>query len=1451
MTGSANDFNEGRTANPCDGFRNAQDIKIFSQLQQERVRGAKMADKHPSEHLIEIQEERQMVKSLADTLSPSDETVEAYNKRMKKREEFASKRKARHDEALDGYNKYVAALADECAAKVEVASENLNSNLNQQDSEIAALLRVMEIDEGDDEGEAILSFKSVEWIDKVLEMVESTIADRRNLIDKFARSLEDIECCVRKRGIDDRLRSLTEELLLAAHADQGSVERIICGLTTEANSVLAENRKEHVELVQKLLTIRCNDEKVSLTERWERGRHAWRTCRHDRAIREALERIRGPEFQDPPQLVRVFDFVKESQTNLLQRRLKILLEIRDLAVSDLTGARTQAALESLIELGDEAEKTYSVQGEAMDRIRCRIEEVGQELRDQLVAVIEQIDCRPSWGEHLTAADVADAAVSSELYACYAQLDCMISKSKEKLCKLEGEQRTRCSRVASLMVEASTALEEMKTQKQGMVKEHDKKLRKHRAEHEAECEANEGELQEYRRSIRDSAHIDPDLEKATMEAYAHLDHMAAGIEDFAKQMLDIHEEYPKAVETFFDLQKSAVGNIFGLERLTVPPRASSSDEQDPKCTKDETVNVTKEEEGTTETEQPLELWPGVAAAGMYELLDLLHFVEERICREQTDASEEGASEPTDDSATEDPKEEDPADEDAHEGGNEITEAAAGVEDSWPVRVNGDECVKDVHVELEWLCGYIHALRVKLIEFLQTETEVLLDDSKNSARKGNEELSCELDDRLRKHATRKGLVRSEWYEPRLKQIMSHKSKFERHIIGIARKSRDQDDRFDTLVDSLIEGDQRFRSTIDELFHHLSRLKPGEEADTGTPENVLSELKDLARRSRESGDKLIRLYRETLGEMTCLSDSMITQLVSANDDVIRIQKQQKLEGYSKTEIEYYSAEVSKLNESLRAKAAERQVRMNEIDAAMSDMIERPLDEFEVERKKVLEEVSVSHGLGKEHVLVRRQLQERARELSSPITESLSKISDLEKYLTKIITDSSLAVGPTAGCPRDHVLVKVTTSLELEIRGALSILVACVVTLIQCLEGVKPAHRQRYDAKACPSSRVLQRLPWTFESANDVDEASIRSDSLLAVMGPLKSDTLKPYQTAIEDEVATAKQKIGGNLPHYLQAFMDSVLDSGGKLRSESLGKLKGICSRLRDSIIPKASQVVFNEIVKEAVTRYEAEIQTSLDRCSSACDASSRKYDAHFETLESMSRIDHPDVESELQLAALKKREEVRHRHCAKALYAARVRSFQVLVERGVATCEILDSTFDCMIKHLDMVPWGELFEIISGFTGEMPKRMSLKRLLRRHSSGEVDPIDQSGESLPLRVWEGVDMTQMMPEIDRWCCTEGDGTDGIEGSTGDDFSLPTLETVDQRAVHSYRTAAHKMVLKNRKEALDDAHSKVSRLAMGALGWIKKLEEDESKRSRRWQDRIVYWGLEDLVPPQEANND
>ncbi|EER08920.1 hypothetical protein Pmar_PMAR014084 [Perkinsus marinus ATCC 50983] len=310
---------------------------------------------------------------------------------------------------------------------------------------------------------------------------------------------------------------------------------------------------------------------------------------------------------------------------------------------------------------------------------------------------------------------------------------------------------------------------------------------------------------------------------------------------------------------------------------------------------------------------------------------------------------------------------------------------------------------VHVEMAWLCDYVHAFRVKLMEFLQCEKEVQLDDSEKAARMGAEMLSYELDDRLRKHNTRKGLVRSEWYEPRLKQIMSHKSKFERHAVAIAKKSAAQDGRFDALMDTLIEGDKRLRATIDELLHRVSQLKPSAESNSRNPEDIMSELKGLSRRARDTGDEFKRVYREVSKEMAALSGPLVEQLIAANSDVTRIQKEQKHEGYSGAEIEFYSAEIAKLDEGLKAKAADRLVQVEELEAAMTNMVERVLEEFEKQRNEVYEEVCIAYGLGKEHVVARRQLREKVHELSELVTEPLSKIVELEEYLSRIITGAN----------------------------------------------------------------------------------------------------------------------------------------------------------------------------------------------------------------------------------------------------------------------------------------------------------------------------------------------------------------------------------------------------------------------------------------------------------------
>ncbi|KAF4657843.1 hypothetical protein FOL47_008292 [Perkinsus chesapeaki] len=369
--------------------------KAFSQLQQQRVREAREATKAPSVNLMEIQEERQMVKSLVDDVVPTEEKQADFRDRMKKREVFAAKRKKRHDEALEEYKTFIVNLAKECEAEVESESEKLLRSMGEQDSEVAVKLDIMESES--EQEEAVLSAKSSEWIDEVLSFIESMIVDRKKSIEQFGEALEAIESSKRKKCIDERLRALAEELLLAAHEDQGTIERIITDLSDDANSILADNRRQHSELVLRLATSKCNGQKVALTERWERGRHKWRICRHERALNNALSRIASSEFQDPPEIVKILNVIKISQTEKLEQRLAIVSQVRDLPVYNMTSAVAEAALTELEALHEEAEKFRIVHSGDLDAARRNTACLGDKLLEELIAEVDAIDCHPSWG----------------------------------------------------------------------------------------------------------------------------------------------------------------------------------------------------------------------------------------------------------------------------------------------------------------------------------------------------------------------------------------------------------------------------------------------------------------------------------------------------------------------------------------------------------------------------------------------------------------------------------------------------------------------------------------------------------------------------------------------------------------------------------------------------------------------------------------------------------------------------------------------------------------------------------------------------------------------------------------------------------------------------------------------------------------------------------------------
>merc|ERR1719218_389601 len=95
--------------------------------------------------------------------------------------------------------------------------------------------------------------------------------------------------------------------------------------------------------------------------------------------------------------------------------------------------------------------------------------------------------------------------------------------------------------------------------------------------------------------------------------------------------------------------------------------------------------------------------------------------------------------------------------------------------------------------------LKTLRTGIFKYLTTTRRSLRDDIDILAR--CEDVARHLDQTLRKHTNRKGEVQVEYYVPRYSIITKHKDRFERHLIEIAKKSQDADDRTRELHDEIV--------------------------------------------------------------------------------------------------------------------------------------------------------------------------------------------------------------------------------------------------------------------------------------------------------------------------------------------------------------------------------------------------------------------------------------------------------------------------------------------------------------------------------------------------------------------------------------------------------------------------------------------------------------------------
>merc|ERR1719386_284600 len=84
---------------------------------------------------------------------------------------------------------------------------------------------------------------------------------------------------------------------------------------------------------------------------------------------------------------------------------------------------------------------------------------------------------------------------------------------------------------------------------------------------------------------------------------------------------------------------------------------------------------------------------------------------------------------------------------------------------------------------------------------------------------EDISSDLDLRLRKHTNRKGEVQVEWYKPRHGIITNHKDKFERHLLDIADRTTRHDAQTEEFIKQMDGEEEAYKERLEQLRSELS--------------------------------------------------------------------------------------------------------------------------------------------------------------------------------------------------------------------------------------------------------------------------------------------------------------------------------------------------------------------------------------------------------------------------------------------------------------------------------------------------------------------------------------------------------------------------------------------------------------------------------------------------------
>ena len=217
--------------------------------------------------------------------------------------EMQISRKARHEGAIEGYQKRLVTMEVELEAKTGQVARGFKQLIGLNDAELGTMFEELEDD-------FLIQMERSE-VDGAWTRIHEELLRREKWVGDFESDLSKVES-ERRQRVEMELSALMGVLIETAHLLPPQLERLLEEMAHTVNLLILSNREVHADLITRLKIDEVKRQKIDL-KRWQERLAKWRRLRHDHSVQSFKTYVHSPQVVAPLLQDRLLKKLREAQ----------------------------------------------------------------------------------------------------------------------------------------------------------------------------------------------------------------------------------------------------------------------------------------------------------------------------------------------------------------------------------------------------------------------------------------------------------------------------------------------------------------------------------------------------------------------------------------------------------------------------------------------------------------------------------------------------------------------------------------------------------------------------------------------------------------------------------------------------------------------------------------------------------------------------------------------------------------------------------------------------------------------------------------------------------------------------------------------------------------------------------------------------------------------------------